>query len=134
MLFAARKHLFIPPPIELKDPGSDLVTGVGLGDLDTFVEACGQRRIPDDVRHRVLSVQFQYRHASPHNFAVDGQIVSVWLTLSAEAAMSSQNVRSWRGSGGVAPIINEHREAAMFDNFRSFRKDNVATREHCEFF
>lgn len=61
-----------------------------------------------------------HRHPSPRYLAVDGQGVSEWLTLSADAALSSKNGRSWRGSsGGVEPIKNEHREAAMFDSLCS---------------
>lgn len=42
-------------------------------------------------------------------------------------------VRSWRGSGGVEPIINEHREAAMFKSFCSLRNDDDANNNIMKF-
>lgn len=124
MALTGEKRCFIPRPIELKDLGSGLVIAVAPDDLDTFVEAFGQRRIPDVVWHQVLSIHPQ--HPSPRDLVVNGPDVSVWLTLSADTAVSSKNVRSWRSSSGVEPIITEHREAAMFKNSGSLINDDNA--------
>lgn len=94
MILAEKKRCIIPRPIVLRDPGSGLVVAVALDDLDTFVEAFGQRRIPDVLRHQMLAIH--HRHPSPRYLAVDGQRVSVWLTLSADAAMSqNREVLAW---------------------------------------
>lgn len=83
-----RERCFVPRPIELKDPGLGLVIDVALGDLDMFVGASEQHRIPDVVMHQVL--QTYYQHPSPPYLVVGGRGVSVWLTLSAEAVLSSK--------------------------------------------
>ena len=86
--FDLKKRCFIPQPIEWKDPGSGPVIAVALGDLDTFVEAFGQRRIHDAVRHQMLANH--HRHLYPRYLAMGDQGVSVWLTLSADCGNVQQ--------------------------------------------
>lgn len=97
-----RRKSSIPRPIASKDPGSGRVAGVAPGDLDTFVAASGPRRIPDAVMRPVL--QPRRRHYSCRSHAVDGLGGSVWLTLSAEAALSSTvEVLAWFWRGSTNP-------------------------------